>query len=129
MPDQRKEASSQAAWALLTEGVTASRLEAHRIRHMVNRVMELVHKSPYRDHLHQVAGDIIQGLPQRLDSLDTNLDRTGLALAKMGQDFLESRLPLSDKNLVDEAVGAAFGKGQDRHSAMARRVARYWMQK
>lgn len=128
MSKQRKEASSQAAWALLTEGVTSSRLEAHRIQHMVNRVMELVQKSPYRDHLYQVAGDIITGLPQRLDALDVNLDRTSLALAKMGEGFLESRLPLSDKMKVEDALGPAFGKGQDRPSAMAQRVAQRWLQ-
>ena len=104
-----KTASSQAAWALITEGVASARVEAHRLQHLVNRAMKLVEQSDHRDHLYQVAGDLIKGAPARLEQLEMSLDRTSLALAKMGQDFLESRLPLQDKTEVDEAVMPAFG--------------------
>ena len=117
-----KTASSQAAWALLTEGVSASRLEVHRIQHMVARVMKLVESSEEKDHLYQVAGDVIEGLPKRLNSLEIALDRTGFALSKMGIEFLESRLPLSEKTLVEETLEAA--SAQHRHSA-SRVAARY----
>ena len=122
-----KKANSQAAWALLTEGVTSARLEAHRLQHLVNRATQLVEGSSHKDHIFEVAGDIIVGMPTRLDRLITDLDRTGLALSRMGQDFLESRLSLDDKNLVDEAVSSAFGKGQSKHSEMAQRVARRYL--
>jgi len=123
-----KKANSQAAWALLTEGVTSARLEAHRLQHLINRADKLVEGSSHRDHLYEVAGDIIVALPDRLNHLITDLDRTALALSRMGQDFLESRLPLDDKNLVDEAVSSAFGKSSPRES-VARRVALRYMEK
>lgn len=112
-----KKANSQAAWALLTEGVTSARLEAHRLQHLINRASQLVEKSNQRDHLYEVAGDVIVALPERLDHLITDLDRTSLALSRMGQDFLESRLSLSDKNLVEESISSAFGKTRSKTSA------------
>ena len=113
----RREASSQAAWALLTEGVASARVNAHRLKHFVNRAMKVIDQSEHREHLHQMAGDIIQGVPRRLEQLEMDLDRTSLALAKMGQKFLESRLPLRDKAEVDEAVLPAFGGGGHRYAS------------
>lgn len=127
MSGQQKSASSQAAWALLTEGVTKARVEAHRLQHMVTRAMKLVEASPEKDHLYEVAGDIISGVPNRLDSLNMALDRTGLALSKMGVEFLDSRLPLSEKTMVDEAVASAFGGGGGGRQSLADRVAHRYL--
>lgn len=124
----KKTASSQAAWALITEGVTQARLEAHRLRHYTNRIEKLVAASNQRDHLYQVAGDIILGAPKRLDALDNALDRTALALSKMGVTFLEARLPFSDKQMVEEATDAAFGGGMSRES-VADRLTNRWLRK
>jgi len=106
-----KTASSQVAWALITEGVVSARIEAHRLKHLINRALKLVEESDHAEHLHQIAGDLIQAAPQRLEMLEMDLDRSSLALAKMGETFLEARLPLSDKNQVEEAVAPAFGGG------------------
>lgn len=122
----KREASSQAAWALLTEGVTAARIEAHRLRHLLGRAEQLVQQSEYREHLYQVAGDLIVGMPQRLTALERSLDKTSLALSKMGESFLESRLTISDKTEVEEAVESAFGGGRSRVSA-EERVASRWL--
>lgn len=122
-----RQASSQAAWALITEGVTAARIEAHRLRHLLTRAQKLVEQSDCREHLFQVAGDIITGAPTRLTSLETTLDKTALALAKMGEVFLEARLPLSEKTEVEEAVEPSFGGGRNRFSTAEDRVATRWM--
>jgi hypothetical protein len=93
---------------------------------LINRANALVAESSEREHIYQVAGDIIEALPRRLTLLSLALDRTGLALAKMGEDFLGSRLPLSDKTMVEEAVQAtSFGGSQVRHSAAQHLAKRY----
>lgn len=107
------------------EGVASARLEAHRLKHLINRSQRLVEESDHREHLYQVAGDIIVDLPARLRRLEVALDRTALALSGMGEDFLSARLPLSEKQLVEEATQPGFGGHQLRHSAQA--VARRWM--
>ena len=123
-----KRSSSQVAWALLTEGVTSARLEAHRLRHLVARAQKLVDASEFKDHLYQVAGDIIMHLPDRLNRLEGDLDRTSLALSRMGQTFLEARMPLSDKQLVEEAVSPAFGGGS-RRGFRVKKLADAWLRK
>lgn len=123
-----KTASSQAAWALLNEGVSQARLDAHRIQHLMTRCLKLVEASKEKDHIYQVAGDIIMGLPKRLDHLEMVLDRTSLALAKMGETFLESRLPISEKALVDEAITSAFG-GSSKRGSMETRISQRYLKK
>lgn len=123
----KKDASSQAAWALLTEGVTKARVEAHRLQHLLSRATQLVEASEEKEHLYQVAGDIITAAPKRLDQVLLALDRTSLALSKMGIEFLESRLPLGDKTMVAEAVEAAFGgsRSKDSDDPIARVATRF----
>lgn len=108
---KNKQASSQAAWALLMEGVASARVETHRLQHLLVRALELVEQSEQREHLYQVAGDIIEGIPARMERLEGILDRTSLALSQMGESFLSARLPLSDKTLVQEAIKPSFLTG------------------
>ena len=124
-----KYASSQAAWALLTSGVSSARVEAHRLQHLVNRALKLIEQSEHKEHFYQEAGDLIQAVPQRLEQLERDLDRTSLALSKMGEQFLESRLPLHDKVEVDEAVQSTFGGGTLKHTAVDRVAVRYLISK
>lgn len=120
-----KEASSDAAWALITEGVTAARLEAHRLRHLINRGIQLAETSEEREHLYAIAGDLIIALPKRLTELDRCLDRTALALSKMGDTFLSSRLSIDDKTVVEEAVEYGGSWEGGRKKSTQRVVARW----
>jgi len=91
--------------------------------------MKLVEQSPEREHIHQTAGDLIQAVPRRLNALDQHLDRTALALIKMGEEFFDSRLSLSDKTMVEEAVSSAgFAPKPTRRSEPSpKRVARLYL--
>lgn len=116
-------ASSQVSWALLTEGVTQARVEAHRLRLMMDRAVALVESSPARDHLWQVSGDLILGFPERLNELERALDRTNYALVVMGEDFLRGRIPLDDRTVVDESVTSHPYASPRTKEDMASRVA------
>lgn len=107
----RKSASTGAplAWSLLTEGATNASLEAHRLRQMVNRLLVLVEASEKRDHLYEVAGDIIVDFPRHLQHLERHLDRLNYALASVGKKQYRDRIPLTDRYKVDYAMqDAAF---------------------
>jgi len=104
---KKKANSSYASWALIMEGVTSARVEAYRLRHLLNRTLALVEKSEKKDHLYQVGGDIISGFPQRLHRLEETLDRTSYALSKMGESHLRERLPISDREKVEESIERA----------------------
>lgn len=100
----KKRSSSQSSWALLTGSVADARVESHRIRHLVNRGQKIVENSVAKDHLYEVAGDLIMGIPERLSHLERLLDRTSYALSLMGEDFFRGRLSIDDKEMVDQAV-------------------------
>ena len=106
-----KSASSQAAWALLTEGVAEARVHTHRIRHLVDRALSLIEQqSPEnQEKVYQQGGDIAAGIPQRLEELERVLDSTSYALSKMGQDFLRGRIPIDDRAKVEEAIKSSLG--------------------
>ena len=106
-----RKASSQAAWALLTEGVAEARVHAHRLRHLVDRSQSLVDAASSEDQerLYRAGGDIISGVPKRLEELERVLDRTSYALTKMGQDFLRGRIDIDDRTKVEEAVKSSLG--------------------
>lgn len=123
-----RKASSQVSWSLLTEGVTQARLEAHRLRLMLDRAMALVHTSPEREHLWQVGGDLIQGFPERLSDLERALDRTSYALVVMGEDFLRGRIPADDRYVVDEATKThPYAGPRTKGESLVARVARRHM--
>lgn len=124
-----RKATSQVAWSLLTEGVTDARLNVHRVRLLVQRALNLVDQSVARDHLYQVGGDIIMGLPEALNDAEIALDRTSYALTVMGQDFLRGRLPFTDRSIVDDAVKASPFSGPKREKeSMEMRVARRFLE-
>jgi hypothetical protein len=128
-----KKAGSQAGFALISGGVADVRVQVHVLHQLVNKVLRLVESSSAREHLYQVAGDLIMNIPTRISRIEDRLDETSYALALMGEDHLKDRLPLRRRTLVEEAVDGApaFESGVLRRSAervllrhLARRVAR-----
>ncbi len=122
---KKQSSSSYASWSLIMEGVSSARVEAYRLRHLLNRTMSLVEESVAKDHLYQVGGDIIMGFPERLHRLEQTLDRTSYALSKMGVSHLKERLPLSDREKVEEGIERAAPLSPFMRKASQRVAARY----
>ena len=112
-------ANSQAGWAVITQGVTSARVQVHRLRHLVNRLVELAKDPRYAELLARLIGDVISAGPDRISRLEDILDRTSYALAVMGEEHLKGRLPLKDLTDVDEALegSSAFGSPRERFSS------------
>jgi len=125
----KQAAQTQVAWALLTEGAASARLDAHRIRHLVQRGLGVVAKSPEKEAIYEAAGDIIQVLPRRLDSLETHLDRLSYALSVLGKDHLRERLPMDDRATVDDATHRARPFASPSLQGSASRVAYRYLRK
>lgn len=100
----RRTASSQVAWSLLAEGVSGARVDVHRLQQILTRAEKLVADSSHREHIHQVAGDIIREIPARVQHLERLLDRTSYALSLMGEEFFKNKIPHEDRSQVDDAV-------------------------
>ena len=95
--------SSQASWAILSSGVSQSRVEAHIIRLTVNQLLNSLEKSPLKEELYKHVGDNLQALPAHLSKLERSLDRTNYALITMGSDWYRQRLVHEDREMVDMA--------------------------
>lgn len=102
----QKQSSSEAAWSLLSGAVSDARVEAHRLRHLVNRGLKIVDglDKAQKESVYQLAGDLVDAVPSRLTKLENLLNKTSYALTMMGEDFFSSRLSLEDKTEVKEAV-------------------------
>jgi hypothetical protein len=125
----QKKAGSQAGWALITGGVNAARVDAHRIHHLLNKVMKLVESSPGKEHIYQVAGDIIMAIPSLTNRLEDQLDETSYALACMGKEHLKERLPISRRNQVEVTIeGAPNFSAPMLHNSVERVAERYLQQ-
>ena len=123
----KKQASSQAGWALLAGGVNAARVDAHRLHQLLLKVEKLVNTSSKKEHIYQVAGDLLLAIPQMVERIESQLDETSYALASMGKDHLQDRLSISSRALVDATIegNSAFSMPQTRSSA--ERVAAGWL--
>lgn len=121
-----KTAGSKATWALLAEGVASARLEAHRLHHLMTRAMKIVEKSPERDHIYQMAGDILLSAPRRMEALERHLDRLSYTLSVIGTDHLRDLLPMDDRAVVDSATAVA-GVLAPQFKKSSQRVADQWL--
>lgn len=117
-------ATSNNAWAVLTEGVASARIEAHRIHQHLSDIMAMVHESPAKDRIYQMAGDSILAVPKHMEQLERHLDRTGYALSVLGKDVIRDTLSVADRKEVDEAMDSVTPMVQ----RMARKVATRYLQ-
>jgi Mg2+ and Co2+ transporter CorA len=124
-----RSAGSQAGWALITGGVSSARVQAHRLHQLLTKIMKLVDSSPAKEHLYQVAGDIIMAFPKALEDLEQQLDETNYALSMMGTDHLKERLPITRRNKVEETIEGAPAFGAPMLRQTAKRVAERHMAK
>lgn len=87
--------------SVVSEGVSSTRVSLHKLQHLVKRCLSLVESSEKKDHLYQVAGDLIQAIPEQLTNMERSLDKTLYALSVLGRDSLKSQIPISDRESVD----------------------------
>lgn len=99
-----KKASSQASWSILSEGVSASRVESHIVRTHVMQMIEAIKENPQlAEEIYKRCGDNFEAIPKHLSKLERSLDRTNYALITMGSDWYRQRLTHEDREMVDMA--------------------------
>ena len=102
--EMNKKASSQASWSILSEGVSASRVESHIVRTHVTQMIEAIKEHPQlAEEIYKRCGDNFEAIPKHLSKLERALDRTNYALITMGSDWYRQRLTHEDREMVDMA--------------------------
>ena len=101
---QKRKASSQASWSILSQGVSSARVEAHIVRTHMNQMVEAIKENPQlAEEIYKRCGDNFEALPRHLSKLERSLDRTNYALISMGSDWYRQRLTHEDREMVDMA--------------------------
>lgn len=83
-------------FAVLLESVTKAKSVCGELQVLSERAQELVELSSEKDHLYEVAGDIIQGVPTTLTDLNSALDKALFVSASILQEDLKNKLPFDD---------------------------------
>lgn len=109
----------QASFAILTEGVSAARLGIYRLQKKIDRALQLVQSSNQKEHLYEVAGDIISSVPSEVDRIARELDRTIYALSVLEQKQLRDRLPFADRKKVDDLTDRVAHRVLERYQKQA----------
>jgi hypothetical protein len=76
----------------LVEELTDARLRCEQLKKFVSQAVRLIAMSPQRDHLYEVAGDTIYGIPDALFKLDKALGATALAASRLDYEELKTQL-------------------------------------
>jgi len=97
----KRQASSQASWSLLAEGVTSARVQAHRVRASVIQLQNAIKGTPLEEEIQRLCGDVLLAIPRAAEIIERDLDRTNYALIKLGEGFYRSRLPIEDREIVE----------------------------
>lgn len=76
----------------LMEELTDARLRCEQLKKFVSQVVRIISTSPQRDHLYEIAGDAIYGIPDALFKLDKALGATALAASRLDYEELKAQL-------------------------------------
>lgn len=76
----------------LMEELTDARLRCVQLKRYVDQATKMVGESTHRDHFFEVAGQLIQGIPETLMKLDKALSASALAASKLDNEELKQEL-------------------------------------
>ena len=93
-----------AAMTYLIEELSDARMRCEQLKQYIQDAVGLIEKSKYRDHFFEVAGHLMQGIPQTLFKLDKALGATALAASKMDYDDLAQSLKPEKVDELERAL-------------------------
>lgn len=101
----KKQAAKEASGAhiFLAEEIGDARLRCAQLKKYIDRALQLIEKSPQRDHFFEVAGNLINNIPDTLLRLDKALGASAMAISRMQFEEIKDEL-LPEK--VDELESA-----------------------
>ena len=88
----------------MQECLADARVVLLRLKKMVVRANTLVESSPQKNHIYEVAGDIVFNIPQVMADLERAIQGAALAAAKMDAAELEKLLPQREVKELQEIM-------------------------
>lgn len=100
----------------LVENLSDARLRCDQLKRYLSKAMKLVEKSSKRDHFYEVAGDILNGVPEAIFKLDKALDATALAASRLDYEELKQQLSPEKVDELEEVLEDVRVKHLERRS-------------
>ena len=88
----------------LIEELSDARMRCDQLKKYIQEAIGLIEKSKHKDHFFEVAGHLMQGIPQTLFKLDKALGATALAATKMDYDELSNNLKPEKVTELEKAL-------------------------
>jgi hypothetical protein len=88
----------------LIEELGDARLRCEQLKRYIGQAMHLVEQSEQKSHIHEVAGDLLYGIPDVLFRLDKALDATALAASRMDYEELKQELRPEKVNELEQVL-------------------------
>ena len=101
----------------LVENLSDARLRCDQLKRYLAKAMKLIEKSSKRDHFYEVAGDILNGVPEVIFKLDKALDATGLAASRLDYEELKQQLSPEKVDELEEVLEDVRVKHLERRSS------------
>lgn len=102
--DARRSKEASGIIVFLLEELGDARLRCAQLKKYIKDATDLVEKSEHRDHLFEVAGNLIYGIPETLLKLDKALDATALAAARLDYEEIKNGLRPSKSDELETAL-------------------------
>ena len=87
------------ALVYLMEELTDARLRCSQLKGYIDQATRLIMGSTHKAHIHEIAGDLLYGIPDSLFRLDKALDATALAASRI--DYEELKQGLRPEKVVE----------------------------
>lgn len=88
----------------LVEELGDARLRCAQLKRYIDHAMQLVEQSEQKSHIHEVAGDLLYGIPDMLFRLDKALDATALAASRLDYEELKQELSPEKVNELEQVL-------------------------
>lgn len=80
------------AMIYVQEELSDARLRCEELKHLMAKVLDMIHASNKSDHFYAVAGDVIYSAPQILTKLEKALGAVAMAVNKMDYETLRQEI-------------------------------------
>lgn len=100
----------------LVENLSDARLRCDQLKRYLAKAMKIIEKSSKRDHFYEVAGDILNGVPDAIFKLDKALDATALAASRLDYEELKQQLSPEKVDELEEVLEDVRIKHLERRS-------------
>lgn len=103
MSSREKYSSHDANLLMLSKELSDTKIKVDKLKRIINHAYALVQKSKEKEHLYEVAGDIIVSAPNLIDQIDRSTSKLLYNVSDIIKDKYSNSLSSDDKFSLEES--------------------------